>query len=319
MNQQHRVAVIEVGGRAVRLLVADVSLLSKLTNVVTSWKEVDLAAAVEVGGSRLNTTLREIGAIIKQFRGTANEQQPTQFAVFGTEALRRLEGNPLLEVLCGAVPDFKILSRKEEAELSFLAGVMGTGTRGDQTSLVIDQGSGSMEVVVGNVCSRGADMHFYKSYKLGTRELVKILRLAGSFDGLRKALLKRFSEYESLTGQPVGPPIVLGSAVTRLAWLSVKPEMFAQYDPRQIQGRILRLRHIDNLVQVAEQNPGAARIVVQPQNPNGSEFETVISGLIALEVFLKREKKNEFVVCCDGTRYGLAWKLALMEETQHSV
>jgi len=188
-----------------------------------------------------------------------------------------------------------------------------------QTSLVVDQGSGSMEVVLGTVNSQGADVRFYKSYKLGTRELVKMLRSAGGFDGLRDALVKRFSEYEPLPEQPVGRPIVLGSAVTRLAWLTVDRKLFTQYDPRQVQGRLVRLSQLDILVNIAKQDPAKARRMVQPQSPYDSEFDTVMSGLIALEVFLRRERKSEFVVCCDGTRYGLAWNLALREELQNRV
>lgn len=312
MNPMYRAAVIEVGGRAVRLLVADVVLESKLRNVFTASKEVDLVGAVDIGGSAAHTAIREVSEIIRRYRIRAEELSPTRIAAFGTEAIRRL-GTATIEDFRTAFPDFRTLSRKEEAELSFLAGVLGAAdpTQRHLTFLVIDQGSGSMEVVVGNLTSEGAEISAYKSYKLGTRELVKMLQAAGSFDHFRKALNMRFSRYQPLTPGVGGHPIVLGSAATRLAWMSVRPDPLASYDPRQVQGRLMRVSYIDSLIRVAEGDPGAARLALQPQNPTGAEFETVLAGLLALEAFLKRESKDDFIVCGDGTRYGLAWKLAL--------
>ncbi len=93
---------------------------------------------------------------------------------------------------------------------------------------------------------------------------------------------------------------------------------WAPYDPRQVQGQVIPLKHIDSLVRVAVADPTAARMVIHPKQPDSMEFETVVSGLIALEIFLRREKKDEFVVCGDGTRYGVVWKVALAESSREN-
>ncbi len=314
MNPIYRAAVIEVGGRAVRLLVADVVSESRLRNVFTASTEVDLVGAVDLGGAAAETAIRDVIEVIRRYRIRAEEFRPTRIAAFGTEAIRRLGPVPV-EGFRTVLPSFRALSKKEEAELSFLAGVLGAVDPANRfsTFLVIDQGSGSMEVVVGSLNAEGAKISAYKSYALGTRELVKMLQAAGTFDQLRKSLVVRFSRLKPFTHKVGGPPVVLGSAATRLAWMSVRPDPLASYDPRQVQGRRMRLSYIDSLIQVAERYPDTARLALQPQNPNGAEFETVLAGLVALEAFLKRECKEEFIVCGDGTRYGLAWRLALQD------
>ncbi len=183
MTQPHRVAVIEVGGRAVRLLVAEASLDAQLQNVLTAWKEVDLVAAVDAGGLETELKIAEATAVINDFRIKAEELRPTRIVAFGTEAIRRLGGS-YLKHFREVVPDFQVLSRREEAELSFLAGVMRAqkGYCRDVASIVVDQGSGSMEVVIGTVQPNGPKIDVYRSYKLGTRELVKILHDEGNFD-----------------------------------------------------------------------------------------------------------------------------------------
>jgi hypothetical protein len=124
-------------------------------------------------------------------------------------------------------------------------------------------------------------------------------------------LQARFAAYEELEHQASGRPILLGSAATKLAWLGVRPNVMAAYDPRAVNGSVVRLRDIAALVQVAELAPEAARRLVDPRHPESSEFETVLAGLVGIEAFLRRESKDEFTVCAHGTRYGLAWSLAL--------
>jgi hypothetical protein len=110
---------------------------------------------------------------------------------------------------------------------------------------------------------------------------------------------------------PSGRPIILGSAATKLGWIKVPQSRDARYDPRQVHGCIVTLADIALLTSIAEGDQAAARRLIDPRNPESSEFETVICGLIALDVFLKIQQKVDFAVCAHGTRYGFAWKLAL--------
>ena len=310
MQKVNRVAVIEVGSRAVRLLVADVSRESGLQVVGTDWKETGLAEGLDIGGSEAEVRLNQVNGTLGRFCVRAREFQPTRIAAFGTEAIRRVEakGVERLREIC---PDFRVLSRKEEAELSFLTGVMGVPQEDGvkQDSLVIDQGSGSMEVIVGTAQATKVRVDDSRSYRLGTRELVKILQEKGNLPGLRKTLVKRFAEYQPLMELLTGRPIILGSAATKIAWIKASQNSNARYDPRQVHGCVITVNEVVAFTGIAVVDPKTARQWIDPRNPESGEFETVVSGLVALEVFLKREKKEDFVVCAHGTRYGFAWKL----------
>jgi hypothetical protein len=171
-----------------------------------------------------------------------------------------------------------------------------------------------MEVVVGTLEDSGPVIHDTRSYKLGTAELVPMLCSTGSTVRLRESLERRFSEYRPLYLAPAGRPIILGSAATKLAWLEVRgPDFLRPYDPLMVHGRIMRVSYIDSLAKLADTDLDAARHLIQPNSNDGSEFQRILSGLIAIRAFLERERKNEFIVCCKGTRYGLVWRLALSD------
>jgi len=303
------VAVIEVGGRGVRLLVAELLAKAGLRVLWTDDASIDLAAAVDIDVTETRARIAQAIVSMNTFIRTAETYRPMQTIVFGTEVFRKLS-DLLLRPVYAEVPNFKVLSEHEEAELSFLAGVMGIPGRSkrDQPSLVIDQGSGSMEVVFGTA-GFPCRLDLYRSYKLGIGELLKLLHQAGSITRFRESLIATFSYETRLASDRTRRPIVLGSAATRFAWLCVRPNPIASYDPRQVQGCVLRVSHIDKLIRAAESDPSSIRRAIDPR-PGSVEFERVITGLVALEVFLRKENQTEFVVCADGTRYGLAWKLA---------
>lgn len=319
MTQARRVAVIEIGSRAVRLLIADIYAEGRLENVCTNWQQTGLREALHAGGTTMEESIEKLTMTLRRFRTVASDYNAEQLACFGTDAIRRIAPDKL-EQLRSVCPELAILSRKEEAELSFEAAVMrSTETTTHTGALVIDQGSGSMEVVSGSIKSSTVNILCYRSYNLGTTKLVEMLNKSGGFLQLREALRTQVSHYQPFeTGDISGRAIVLGSAATSLAWLTSRPDPFAQYDPRQVQGRIIPLKHIESLVSVAESHPDSIQLLIDPHHPGSSEFKTVVSGLIAIQVFLDRQKIPKFEVCGDGTRYGVAWKLARAQYKFHA-
>lgn len=304
-----RVGVIEIGSRAVRLLIADVGSSGDFQVVGTDWKETALGNAVSAGGPTLSAKLDELARVVIAYRQKAMDLSASRIAVFGTEAVRRFDA-AASERFQALLPGVQVLTGSEEAELSFIAGAMGQETRGTEFRLVIDQGSGSMEIVVGRLRPR-LTISNYQSAKLGTQDLVATLRrLGGSFSRLREAVKAQVADLPVLDHAATSTPIVLGSAATKLAWLEVRPDMMKSYDPRLVHGHRVRVSHIDAMVRVAESDPDTAKRIVDPKNPDGPEFETVMAGLVGLEAVLHREGSSGFVVCAHGTRYGFAWKLA---------
>jgi len=323
METSQRIAVVEIGSRAIRLLVADIlPVVSgtsvakhsfRLEPVATGWKEKALGKALDVGGARVTQAISEIADVVRTFDAEADALNAKRTVVFGTAAVRRLDQTQLAR-LGASVRNLRVLSRAEEAELSFLAGVMGLRdkiTAGNPV-LVIDQGSGSMEVVVGNVTDRAVEVLEYRSYKLGTQELVNALaERRGDIAALRTDLAARVDGYERLSFVAVGDPILLGSAATKLAWVSRKgADPRDHYSPGEVHGKVISLTMIDKVIDLARSKPEALRQVIDPRRPHGGEFENVIAGLLAISTFLRRERKRQMIVSGHGTRFGLVWKLA---------
>lgn len=315
MTLRGPIAVIEIGGRAIRLLVAEIQSGPRLQVVGTAWSEVALANVIDGEDSEITKRLEKIADVLKSFRTRAQQLGAAQIIVYGTEAVRGLDSNQLKELRIAA-PELQVLSKKDEAELSLITGAMSLPEVATNLKnlMVVDQGSGSMEISIGEITAMGVGIRVaaYKSYKLGTRELVDLLRSeGGSLSRLRSLLEERFSRYKRLELRSSGRPIVLGSAATKIAWFGVRQNLIDRYDSRMVNGRIIPIRLIESFIRTAESDVDGARKFIDPKNPSSDEFETITAGLVGLEAFLKREEKSDFVVCGYGTRHGLVWKNSL--------
>jgi exopolyphosphatase/pppGpp-phosphohydrolase len=319
MIRNNRVAVIEVGSRAVRLLVADVVSSGRLDVVATDWEETGLAGAAAAGNIAIEQKIEDISTTLTRFRTRAEEYHPKTIAAIGTDAIRKLD-RAYIDRLRNVQKDFVVLSEKQEADLSFVTGVMSFPETAfqDGRSMVIDQGSGSMEVIVGRTGAEGPRLAASNSYPLGTTELVKLLRAAGATNGTIPqsavdAVGTQVSEIfaKSKRYSITTRPIVLGSVATKVAWMDVRKNRLAPYDPRAVQGIVVRLGHLHRLISASVQDFAAMRQEIDPRRPDSSEPENIIAGSIGLQVFLERQGKTEMVVCAHGTRYGVIWKLML--------
>jgi exopolyphosphatase/pppGpp-phosphohydrolase len=331
-TQPVRVGVIEVGSRAVRLLVADVAVGEEPTIVGTDWQETGFAEALTGADHVIEAKVAELSAVVARFATKAEDLGATRISGFGTAAVRQLARRDQT-TLKKACPTFVILTPRKEAEMSLWAGVLGTATDDGSGTLVvkgrakrqiieaplgnapavIDQGSGSMEIVVGAMNGGWPKLTKYASSDLGTTPLVGRLRdKAGRIADLRKTISDELlGSQRMLAGLESDCPIIMGSAVTKLAWILVRTDPSMRYSPRAVHKQIMQLGHIQAFLDFATANPTAVRELVDPKNPNSSEYETVVAGLAGLEAFLSKERRNTFVVSAHGTRYGLAWQLSV--------
>ena len=88
-----RVGVIEIGSRAVRLLVAEVSVGGVVEAVLSRVQETRLMDAVQEGASAEREELERIAGAVQRFRAQALAFNANPVAVFGTESLRRVAGS----------------------------------------------------------------------------------------------------------------------------------------------------------------------------------------------------------------------------------
>ena len=116
-----RVGVIEIGSRAVRLLVADVGL-DGLQPVLTRSKETRLMGALAGPSGNLDRLLSEMEGILEEFEGLARRERAAEVVTFGTEAIRRLLASG--QIAAGsALARARILTEDEEASSSAIAAI----------------------------------------------------------------------------------------------------------------------------------------------------------------------------------------------------
>jgi exopolyphosphatase/pppGpp-phosphohydrolase len=106
-------------------------------------------------------------------------------------------------------------------------------------------------------------------------------------------------------------PIILGSAGTKVAWIKVKQHPAERYDPGRVHGQLITSDALERLVAMAIKDPALVRRVIDPVNPQSAEFETVMTGIVAIEIFMKSLGKTAFKVSANGSRYGVLWMTAI--------
>lgn len=250
-----RVGVIEIGSRAVRLLVADVSEQTGLQPVVTDWRQTQLAAAIARGdAASLNEKMAEVNAIVQEFKSKASSQGILRVAIFGTEAMRQISEKRLVDLTVKS-PEIEVLDKKTEATCSLLAAVKGCGefiVNGKQV-LAVDQGGGSLELAVGSVRKGRVELSGYRSYKLGAESLLDLLRsVRGNTAKFRAAVVERIDSYTFEGVEKSARAIALGSVVTNSAWMFVRRDEHERYDPRRVHGHFFSVRKAEEMVVALE-------------------------------------------------------------------
>jgi exopolyphosphatase/guanosine-5'-triphosphate,3'-diphosphate pyrophosphatase len=309
-----RVAVIEVGSRSVRLLVADLSLHEGLRAVVTRAAQTHLIATSEESRVDSQSALRTTLDQISQFREEATKAKAEKIVIFGTEAARRLLSSSESTGL-SLISEIKVLDEAEEARCSLIAAVKGLEgqLKRDSEVLIIDQGGGSVELASGRP-GPPVEMAGFTSLSLGSDKLLGVFRE-------KKLNVKAFRTWvedairlASLPSSEPGTVIALGSLATKCVWLTVRKDSRDNYDPRRVQGQRMSASALENMARYVERFPpsqwGPVRASVDPRNPNSDEFERVVTGSIVLSALLRRYQKDDFIVSASGTRFGMAWKIA---------
>src|SRR5688500_8084074 len=124
METTCRVAVIELGGRAVRLLVADVDLkASTLRRIDSKSHPLPLFDAVNSIANRNLTVVHEAARIVHEFRVIAEDLGASRIQVFGTQPMRTLLATG--DALSVGLESVRVIDSEFEARASFVGASAG--------------------------------------------------------------------------------------------------------------------------------------------------------------------------------------------------
>lgn len=296
-----RLAVIEVGSRSVRLLVADVER-GLLTPVARGVENLDLMRAKAADSAAIRTLRRCIDGFIRRAEAAGAEQT----VVYGTEAIRRLASVVDPEALAGII----VLDPSEEALCAFTAALGETsGLNPESNVCVIDHGNGSLELALGKG-REGAALSSYISKPLGADILLKELEV-------RNSDLKAFRTWAhdqvdaiDLSEISTDTVVIQGSVATKCAWMAIRPQITARYDAELVSGHRMTADALRRLIGLVERDPPSAwpsiSRLINPHEPPADQTERLVTGCIVLEHLLARLGRDEFVVSAFGARFGVA-------------
>jgi exopolyphosphatase/pppGpp-phosphohydrolase len=319
-----RVGVIEVGSRAVRLLVADISRhpgQDRITTIYTNYSnEVKLGSL----SSRIPESLAKIARTVRQYKHEAASRNPERIMVFGTQAVRELAATRGFD-FAKIAAEIKILDQHTEASCSLIAAVKGLKIRDSASVLMMDQGAASFEVAIGKV---GYDIDPTSFSSVSSRELGSE-KLMWHFQHCRwdvSTFKHRLSDIFKHLTLPVAASVEyvvgLGSVATECFRLDVaenKPQKHKypqkhRYKADRVHGRSLTVGNIDRMVMQIG-GPSWEQLAfrqgpIPPWNLPARELERLVAGLTAFRELLRYYSKDRFLVSTWGTRHGAAWQLA---------
>jgi len=164
-----RTAIIDLGTNTFHLLIADCD--SRGYNILL---ENRIAVRIGVGGINQNLITNEgidraVNALI-QFKKKIDEFKVNDVFAFGTSALRNAHNTKdvILKIKAATDIDITIISGDEEARYIY-NGVNLALKLGDEKSLIMDIGGGSVEFIIGN----GKEIFWKQSFEIGAQRLLE--------------------------------------------------------------------------------------------------------------------------------------------------
>lgn len=145
-----KVAIIDLGTNTFHLLIAEIK--SGKTKILHREK-----VGVKLGKSGINDNLIQTDAIhraiatLQNFKAKMDELQVSKVSAFGTSALRNAKNavDVTSQIKAATGIDVNIISGNEEAEMIY-KGVQSALSLGNEISLIMDIGAGSVEYILAN-------------------------------------------------------------------------------------------------------------------------------------------------------------------------
>ena len=318
LSPTKRVAIIEVGSRAVRLLVADVSAEAGLKVIMTRAAQVGLIRAVQAGPAALDRTLDKIQSHISEFRDVVAclENPPDRVLTVGTAAVRLVAASGGRDT-DSRLSGIDVVGNEQEALCSLYAAIIGTKRESDQSQvvLVIDQGGGSTEIALGRGPTPTLELINSASIDIGHEKLVKMLHAVDFNMNAFRLKLTESIDVANIKYQAVDRAFVLGSCATKYAWIKIRKNEKHIYEPNLVHDSAFSVKTIISEMKQINKIPKASwpamRAFTEPRDPSGTEFDMVVTGMIMISALCERFGVKEFAVSSLGTRHGLAWILAM--------
>ncbi|HVW17530.1 MAG TPA: Ppx/GppA family phosphatase [Solirubrobacteraceae bacterium] len=273
-----RVGVVDVGTNSTRLLIADVGADGALRPVERRAQVTRLGGGVERTGMLAGDAVERTLAVLRSYRAAMDELGVTRTAGVLTSAARDAANGPaLLATIRDELGiDARTIPGDEEARLTYLGAVSADGpSERDATTLVVDVGGGSTELVVG----RGEQLLSHVSTQVGVvrhseRHLHADPSEPAELLALRADVARTFAPYARAD---VDRAIAVAGTPTSCAAMLLDLE---PYDPDAVEGQPLRRSALEELLTRTAAMTAAQRRRIRGLHPDRSA--TIVAGIAIL-------------------------------------
>jgi exopolyphosphatase/guanosine-5'-triphosphate,3'-diphosphate pyrophosphatase len=276
-----RVAVVDLGSNSTRLLVADVEADGTVTERDRRSTVTRLGQDVDRTGVLADEAIARVLAALTEYRAVIDDLAADAVVGVLTSAVRDAANGGALTATVR--DDFGIDARtipgEEEARLTYRGATSGRQDAG-ATTLVIDIGGGSTELVVG----RGAELLAHVSTQVGVvrhseRHLHSDPPTPGELAALQTDVASTFLEYGR---SDVAAGIAVAGTATSCAAMLLELE---PYDPDRVEGFALHRATVEDLLARTAAMTTEERRSLPGLHPDRAP--TIVAGIaVLLEVML---------------------------------
>ena len=304
-NQKSKVAAIDVGSNSIHLLVAETNASGEITQVIETAK--DQTRLGEALGERLlldADAMNRAATALKRMKDIA-DSHGARIRAIGTHAMREAKNGREFasRLLKKTGVNVEIVSGQEEARLVYLGVQQGLSIH-EKSTLVVDIGGGSTEILVG----QWGEERFSTSLKLGavrlTQKYIKTEQLADSdLAEMRRYVMARL-EPIIIEIRRVGFDFAVGSSGTIKAIKSLALGLQNKPQPTSFHGEILTSSEIRLAVQAIERAKSLRERKLLP-NMDSKRADIIVAGAIILDTLTQLAGISEWTISLTAIREGI--------------
>jgi exopolyphosphatase/guanosine-5'-triphosphate,3'-diphosphate pyrophosphatase len=302
-----RLASIDIGTNTVLMLIADIQRNGSLNVVKDEHFIGRLGKGVDEHGIIQKETFHRIHDILSQLKNIADSFDIKRISACGTSALRDAENRQeFIDFIKEKLAiEIRILSGKEEAELTYLGAVSEYLSSADSKNYaVLDIGGGSTEIVIGS----GARVTSSNSIDIGSVRLTeRILKNNPPSDialmNAGRLVRDYLQKIQSLL--PTTNIIGVAGTLTTLAALDLR---IPEFDKNLVNRHTLTIEAIDRIFQ--ELRPLTLDLLKSYPQIHPSRADILLAGIIILRETLRKVNLSKITVSDRGLRYGIVLRTA---------
>jgi len=312
-------AVIEIGTRGIRLLIAEANKNGIKEIIHSSGDLSELGNSVDAKGNISQRAINHVAKIVDDYVSLAETKGATDIFAVATEVVRAAPNRNELGDILSKTVDFKILTNEEESLYSFIATVdaFRDHYRANYTLATIDQGGGSTELTIGTVDENG-DITLDEIYNLnlGTIMLSRIFLddkdLGKGFNRTRQKIKEELSKYRistKLLHSKNTMAVGLGSSLTSYARGLLAQQTGSLPQLYELHGKVLDVATMDKKIKDTEPAlKGKTPKDFGNKLTKDSDLTTLVSGILTYHEILKLYHIDKIYLSRNGMRYGaLLW------------